>query len=223
MNIKRSLIYTLSLVLAVSTIAESKDKKKRSPRGMVESMQSVPCGAKERGLAGIGSVFGSVGVQHVNSHEQLCPQYLSRTDEMEYHIRPLDTKHAALLPVGHEGEFKIKKDRLYLRAVDGDRQVHPYQVVSMQPLNSESKGETTASRSEKPEESRSANANREGDSREDRARGDNREGDRAKGDSREGDKARDGNREEDKTREADNNTRDENRDGDKTTDPPPQQ
>jgi hypothetical protein len=202
MNIKTSLIYTLSLVLAVSTIAESKEKKKHSPRGMVESMQSVPCGAKERGLAGLGSVFGSVGVQHVNSHEQLCPQYLFRTDEMEYHIRPLDTKHAALLPVGHEGEFKIKKDRMYLKAVDGEKKARPYQVVSMQPLNSESKAESTTFRSEKPEEPRSANsANREGD----RARGDSREGDKTRDDRREGDMARD-----------------DNRAGDKTSDPPPQ-
>jgi hypothetical protein len=180
MNIKTSFIFALSLVLAVSTIAESKDKKKHPPRGMVESMQSVPCGAKERGLAGLGSVFGSVGVQHVNSHEQLCPQYLFRTDDMEYHIRPLDTKHATLLPVGHEGEFKIKKDRMYLKAVDGEKKTRPYQVVSMQPLNSESKAESTTSRYEKPEEYRDG----------DRARGD-REGDKARGDNREEDKTED--------------------------------
>ena len=194
MNIKTSFIFMLSLVLAVSTIAESKDKKKHAPRGMVESMQSVPCGAKERGLAGLGSVFGSVGVQHVNSHEQLCTQYLFRTDEMEYHIRPLDTKHAALLPVGHEGEFKIKKDRMYLKAVDGEKKARPYQVISMQPLNSESEAESTTSRSEKSEEYRSAN--REDDRERDKAKGDSRQGDRARNDSRE---------------------------GDKTTDPPPQQ
>src|ERR1700730_9656162 len=115
MNIKTSFIFALSLVLAVSTIAESKDKKKHDPRGMVESMQSVPCGAKERGLAGLGGVCGTVAVQPVNSHEQLCTQYLFRTDEMEYHIRPLDSKHAALLPVGHEGEFKNKKERMKLK------------------------------------------------------------------------------------------------------------
>jgi len=194
MNIKTSFIFMLSLVLAVSTIAESKDKKKHAPRGMVESMQSVPCGAKERGLAGLGSVFGSVGVQHVNSHEQLCTQYLFRTDEMEYHIRPLDTKHAALLPVGHEGEFKIKKDRMYVKAVDGEKKARPYQVISMQPLNSESEAESTTSRSEKSEEYRSAN--REDDRERDKAKGDSRQGDRARNDSRE---------------------------GDKTTDPPPQQ
>src|SRR5258708_2701594 len=132
-----SVITALSLVLLVSSFAESKDKKKHAQRGMLESMQSVPCGATERGLTGLGSMWGSIGVQHVNSHEQLCPQYLLRTDEMEYHIRPRNTKHEVLLPVGHEGEYKIKKDRLNLGPVDGGRTVRPFQVVPMQPLISD--------------------------------------------------------------------------------------
>jgi hypothetical protein len=149
---KTLFIFALLLVLA-STIAEAKDKKNHTSRGMLESMQSVPCGAKERGLTGLGSVFGSVGVQHVNSHEQLCPQYLLRTDEMDYHIRPLDQKHAAVLPVGHEAEFKIKKDRLFLKPVDGDKKTRAYQVVSMQPPNTESGVEATAYHpAEKPAE-----------------------------------------------------------------------
>jgi hypothetical protein len=140
MRIRTSLMIMLLLVVAVSAVAE---KKKQAQRGLLESMQSVPCGAKERGLTGLGSMVGSVGVQHVNSHEQLCPQYLLRTDEMDYHIRPLDTKHAAVLPVGHEAVFKIKKDRLYLRMADGDKKAIAYQVVAMQPMNSE-KAESTA-------------------------------------------------------------------------------
>jgi hypothetical protein len=159
MKVKRSLITVLSLVLAVSSIVQGKDKKKHGDRGMLESMQSVPCGAKERGLAGLGSVFGSVGVQHVNSHEQLCPQYLLRTDEMDYHIRPLDMKHADVLPVGHEAEFKIKKDRLFLKVPDGDKKTRPYQVVSMQPVESDNKTEATGYRSvEKPAETRTTSA-----------------------------------------------------------------
>ena len=141
MNFGKSLVAALLLVLAVPSSAVAKDKK--GQRGMLESMQSVPCGAKERGVTGLGSVFASVGVEHVNSHEQLCPQYLLRTDEMDYHIRPLDTKHAAVLPVGHEAEFKIKNDRLFLRVVDGDKKEHDYQVVSMEPASSASKVENT--------------------------------------------------------------------------------
>lgn len=133
MKVKKSLIVALSLVLAVPTIAVAKDKK--GQKGMLESMQSVPCGAKERGVTGLGSVFGSVGVQHVNSHEQLCPQYLLRTDQMDYHIRPVDLKHAAVLPVGHEAEFKIKKDRLLLKIRDGDKKERDFQVVSMEPVS----------------------------------------------------------------------------------------
>jgi hypothetical protein len=135
MKFKISLIAVLSLVLAlaISAVAE---KKKAGQRGMLESMQAVPCGAKERGLTGVGSMMASVGVQHVNSDEKLCPQYLLRTDDMDYHIRPLDKKHAAVLPVGHEAEFKVKKDRLYLKIVDGDKKTTEYQVVAMQPANS---------------------------------------------------------------------------------------
>jgi hypothetical protein len=142
MKVKKSLIAVLSLILLGSSIAVGKDKK--GQRGMLESMQSVPCGAKERGLTGLGSMVAAVGVEHVNSHEQLCPQYLLRTDEMDYHIRPVDTKHAVVLPIGHEAEFKIKKDRMFLRVADGGKKELPYQVVSMQPADSEGKPESSA-------------------------------------------------------------------------------
>ena len=142
MNVKKSLVAAFLLILAVPSIAIAKDKKGEN-RGMLESMQSVPCGAKERGVTGLGSVFGSVGVEHVNSHEQLCAQYLLRTDDMDYHIRPLDTKHATVLPVGHEAEFKIKNDRLFLRVPDGEKKTRAYQVVSMQPASAETSVEST--------------------------------------------------------------------------------
>ncbi len=155
MKIGISLIAALALVLLVPSSAAAKNKKKHGQRGMVESMQSVPCGLKERGLSGLGSIFGSVGVQHVNSNEKLCTQYLLRTDEMEYHIRPMDTKHAVLLPVGHEGEFKMKKDRMVLRVPDEDKKAREYQVISMQPVNSGAREESSTYRStQRPAESR---------------------------------------------------------------------
>jgi hypothetical protein len=92
-------------------------------------------GAKERGLTGIGSVFGSIGATHVDSNEKLCPQYMLRTDDLEYHLRPLDKKHAVLLPVGQEGEFKISKNVLELRVVNGEHKPRRYQVVAMRPID----------------------------------------------------------------------------------------
>ena len=165
MRTKQSLIAVivipLALGLGASSTAEAKDKKKPE-RGMLESMQSVPCGAKERGVTGLGSIFGSVGVEHVNSHEQLCPQYLLRTDEMEYHIRPVDLKHAEVLPVGQEAVFKMKKGQLMLRVPDGDKKdkdknkykkEQSFQVVSMEPTKSGNGIESTNYRpAEKPPE-----------------------------------------------------------------------
>jgi len=160
MRVQISLIAALLLVLTFPSIATGKDKKKGQV-GMLESMQSVPCGAKERGVTGLGSMVASLGVEHVNSHEQLCPQYLLRTDAMDYHIRPLDLKHPVVLPIGHEAEFKIKKDRLFLRIGDDNKEL-TYQVVSMQPTNSDSKVESTAyhppeNNVEQPAYSQSAN------------------------------------------------------------------
>lgn len=146
MKIKIALLSAVVLVAAIPMSAGDKHKKKQPDRGMLEKMEAVPCGAKERGLTGLGSIFGSVGVQHVNSEEKLCPQYLFRTDEMEYEIRPLDHKHPVVLPVGHEAEFKIKKDRMSLKVPDGDRKKRDYQVVAAKPVNREANPESSASR-----------------------------------------------------------------------------
>lgn len=164
MNSRLLLITALTVAVAVAfpSTAEAKHKKRPAPRGIVESMQALPCGVKERGVTGVGSVFASVGVAHVNSNEKLCQQYLFRTDDMEYHIRPLDTKHAELLPLGHEAEFTIKKDRLFLKMDDSDKKARPYLVVAMDQPSSGDKVENShyrppaASTDSRPLESRSA-------------------------------------------------------------------
>jgi hypothetical protein len=141
MTIGKVLIPALILAAAIPSGAADKHKKKGVERGMLEKMEAVPCGAKQRGFTGVGSIFASAGIEAVNSEEKLCPQYLLRTDEMEYHIRPVDKKHPVLLPVGQEGEFKIKKNYMYLKIPDGDKKKRAYQVVAMKPLNT---GEPTA-------------------------------------------------------------------------------
>lgn len=122
----------LALLLALPGFAAN---KKHANRAMIERMEAVPCGANERGLTGLGSIWASVGVTHVNSNEKLCPEYLLRTDEMEYHVRPLDHKHPVLLPVGQEGEFKLKKNEIEMRIPDGDRKMRHYQVVAIKPID----------------------------------------------------------------------------------------
>ena len=125
-----SLVLILILAATVPTFARG---KKHPDRAMIEQMEAVPCGAKEHGLTGLGSLWGSIGVTHVNSDEKLCPQYLLRTDDMEYHVRPMDRKHL-ILPVGHEGEFKISKNVIKMKIVDGDHKMRSYQIVAMKPI-----------------------------------------------------------------------------------------
>ena len=134
MNVKRFVVLLLVLVFAAPLFA--KDKKQQLEKGMLEKMEAMPCGAKQRGLAGLGTLWASVGITHVNSNEKLCPQYLLRTDSMDYEIRPIDLKHATILPVGTEGEFKIKKNVMLLSTPEGsDRKTREYEVVAVNPNN----------------------------------------------------------------------------------------
>jgi hypothetical protein len=138
MNSKRLLIPVLVASFAIPLSGIAKDKKKPE-RGMVEKMDAVPCGAKQRGLSGLGSFWASVGITRVNSDEKLCPEYLVRTDDTEYHVRPTDMKHAVLLPVGHEGTFRMKNDQMLLQVEDGgDGKTRSYKVVAVKPTNEDS-------------------------------------------------------------------------------------
>src|SRR5258707_4450360 len=109
MNIKSLVIVALALASAVPLSAGPK-KKKIVPRAMLERMESVPCGAKQRGLSGLGTIWASAGITHVNSDEKLCPQYLLPTDEIEYHVRPTYGKHTVVLAARHQIAYKIKRD-----------------------------------------------------------------------------------------------------------------
>jgi hypothetical protein len=151
MKIKAFLVIFAAFVFALPVFAG----KKHGQRAMIEKMEAVPCGAKEHGLTGLGSVWASVGATHVNTDEKLCPQYLLRTDDMEYHVRPLDHKHPRLLPIGQEGEFKISKDVLEMRVPDGDHKMRSYQVVAMKPIDHSDSGEVGANgmKYEKPQTS----------------------------------------------------------------------
>jgi hypothetical protein len=148
MKVRASLVAGLILLAAIP--ANAGGDKKKPERAMLEKMEAVPCGAKEKGLTGLGTPWGSAGVTHVNSDEKLCPQYMVITDDMEYHIRPTDTKHPMVLPVGHEITFKIKKDHMILKVADGSNQkTMTYVVVAMKP-NSDAAGKDASYKSSNP-------------------------------------------------------------------------
>lgn len=149
MSVKTSLILAIVLIAAVPASAGGK-KKNPPERAMLEKMEAVPCGAKEKGVTGLRTVWASAGITHVNSDEKLCPQYMVVSDDMEYHIRPTDTKHPVILPVGHEITFKIKKDHMILRVADGDQKSMTYAVVAMTPVYSDTDAKNASGKSDKP-------------------------------------------------------------------------
>ena len=146
MNARSSLILFIILICAIPLTANDNKNKKEVGKGILEKMEAVPCGAKQRGLAGLGTLWASAGITHVNSNEKLCPQYLLRTDDMDYEIRPMDLKHATILPIGQEGEFRIKKNEIILTMPEGgDRKTRSYEVVAMNPANPDSVGQKSSS------------------------------------------------------------------------------
>lgn len=144
MNIKGAFVLLLAFTWAIPLSAHNR-KKAGDERGILEKMEAVPCGAKETGLAGLGSLWASAGITHINSNEKLCPQYLLRTDQMDYEIRPMDLKHATILPLGKEGAFKIKKNEIIMTMTAGmDQKPRRYEVVSMDQANPDSGSKTSS-------------------------------------------------------------------------------
>jgi hypothetical protein len=139
MNPKILMVLALVLVGLLIAPTGASAKKKSPERAMLEKMEAVPCGANQKGLAGLGSFWASVGITDVHSNEKMCPQYLLRTDDMDYKVRPMNMKHPLVLPVGHEVVYKISKDRMYIRVPDGDdksvKKMQAYEVVAAEPSN----------------------------------------------------------------------------------------
>jgi hypothetical protein len=149
MNIKGTFVLLLALTTAIPLSARDNKNKDGNGRGILEKMDAVPCGAKETGLAGLGALWGSAGITHINSNEKLCPQYLLRTDQMDYEIRPIDLKHATLLPLGQEGAYRIKKDEMVLTMTAGsDQKARRYEVVSMNQANPDGGGANSTTSSD---------------------------------------------------------------------------
>ncbi|SRR5579863_4830731 len=149
MKVKAILVLSLVFAAAVHVCAAGKEKKPPE-RAMLEKMDAVPCGSKAKGLTGLGSIWASVGITHMDSNEKLCPRYLLRTDDMEYEIQPADKKHPVVLPVGKEVVFKIKKDHMTVSCPEGDKKSRDYEVVAMKLADSATGAQNSSGKSEKP-------------------------------------------------------------------------
>lgn len=122
----------LVLALMAAQIVLAKDPPTYD-KGLLKSMESSTCGMAEKGGKSMtGEILGT-DASHKQTQEVLCQEYVLESDRIVYRIRPNDQKHPVLLPVGEPVEFRIHKDKLYLRDPEGDKKEREYVVVSMQP------------------------------------------------------------------------------------------
>lgn len=126
----KSLLAVAMLTLVSASVALAKDPPSYD-KGTLISMDSSMCGTAEKGGKTItGEILGT-DAQHKNTEEVLCQEYVLQGDRIVYRIRPTDTKHPRLLPVGDSVQYRIRKDKMYVLDREGDQKERQYSVVSM--------------------------------------------------------------------------------------------
>jgi len=131
-----------SLLLAATAYAK---EPKAYQSGKLLQMDSVSCGVDEKNAKSFTGELIGTDSSHKKTQELLCQEYLLQTDKMIYRIRPKDTKHPVLLPVGERAQFRLEKDKMVLRVEDLDSKERDYIVVSMTP-RSESTADASPAR-----------------------------------------------------------------------------
>lgn len=127
---RSSLILYVGLCLATAGYAK---EARHYQTGKLLQMDSAQCGMSEKeGKSFAGEMLGTDSGSK-KTHELLCQEYILQADRVIYRIRPRDEKHPVLLPVGEQAQFRLEKDKMWLRVEDLDDKERAYTVVSMTP------------------------------------------------------------------------------------------
>ena len=112
-----------SLVLASILLAATAYAKelKAYQDGKLLQMDSVQCGTDTK------------DAKKGKTHELLCQEYVVQTDQVLYRVRPKDDKHATLLPIGQNAQFRLEKNRMLLRVEGADGKEREYMIMSIKP------------------------------------------------------------------------------------------
>jgi hypothetical protein len=120
----------ISAVLVCACTVFAKEPKAYQT-GKILQMDSVQCGTTEKDHSNFaGDVLGTNSGSK-KTQELLCQEYLLQAEHVIYRIRPRNDKHAVLLPIGRQAQFRIQKDKMLLRLEELDDKEHEYIVVSM--------------------------------------------------------------------------------------------
>ena len=123
------------VVISMFVLAAGAKEPRFYDLGTIAQMDSVACGHDENSGQGLTGVLLGTDSSKTKVRETLCQEYTLRTDRVVYRIRPREEKHPALLPLGENASFRIKKDKMFLRIQEMDDKEREYNVVSMRPVS----------------------------------------------------------------------------------------
>lgn len=126
----RNFILVAVLGLASASPALAKDPPSYD-KGTLLSMDSSMCGTAEKGSKTIAGELLGTDAQHKNTQEVLCQEYVLQGDRIVYRIRPKDTKHPRLLPVGDGVQYRLRKDKMFVLDRESNDKEREYSVISM--------------------------------------------------------------------------------------------
>jgi hypothetical protein len=101
------------------------------------------CATAENGVKTVAGETPGSDSSRKKTPEVLCQEYVLQADHITYHIRAKDDKHPLLLPVGQAVQFRIHRDKMYLRDLEGDQKEHEYTVISMETRQDAQDSETS--------------------------------------------------------------------------------
>jgi hypothetical protein len=126
-----------SLLLAAASVGFARGNHNYE-KGTLKEMNGVNCGWEQHGAMSVPGVLLGTDDQHSKTKQMVCQEYTLETEHITYHIRPKDDKHPRILPVGETAEYRIVKDRMYLRVPESGDKERQFLVVSAVPNSDDS-------------------------------------------------------------------------------------
>ena len=145
----RKVMWVAVMALTSASVALAKDPPSYD-KGTLLSMDSSTCGTAEKGSKTLAGEILGTDAQHKNTEQVLCQEYVLQGDRIVYHIRPTDTKHPLLLPVGDAVSYRLRKDKMYVLDREDDKKERQYSVVSMRMREDAREARNTEARNAEP-------------------------------------------------------------------------
>ena len=130
----------LMLAVMLLVISAYAGDAPRRQSGVLVQMDTIQCGSDQTPALSNPALVTTSTPNNIQA--SFCQEYVLQSDRVVFHIRPRDTRHAVLLPVGGIALFRLHENKMILRAADLDDKDREYSVVSMTPREDSKTPET---------------------------------------------------------------------------------